>query len=65
MSQSLQAKDRDHQSSYSTFQILLPTYDKRERDRDVQVLDPKGLVDKYMGTQDLDTTQMYSTYHVG
>jgi hypothetical protein len=25
------------------------------RERDVQVLDPKGLVSKYMGTQDLDT----------
>jgi hypothetical protein len=28
------------------------------RERDVQVLDPKGLVDKYLGTQDLNTTQM-------
>jgi hypothetical protein len=37
----------------------------RERERDVQVLDLKGLVDKYLGTQDLDTTQMYSTYHEG
>jgi hypothetical protein len=37
----------------------------RERERDVQVLDPKGLVNKYLGTQDLDTTQMYSTYHKG
>jgi hypothetical protein len=45
--------------------VLLPTYDKRERERDVQVLDPKGLVDKYLGTQDLDTTQIYSTYHEG
>jgi hypothetical protein len=35
------------------------------RERDVQVLDPKGLVDKYLGTQYLDTTQMYSTYHKG
>jgi hypothetical protein len=35
------------------------------RERDVQVLDPKELVDKYLGTQDLDTTQMYSTYHEG
>jgi hypothetical protein len=35
------------------------------RERDVQVLDPKGLVDKYLGIQDLDTTQMYSTYHEG
>jgi hypothetical protein len=26
------------------------------RERDVQVLDPKGLVDKYLRTQDLDTT---------
>jgi hypothetical protein len=54
MSQSLQAKYRDHQSLYSPSQILLSTYDKRERD--VQVLDPKGLVDKYLETQDLDTT---------
>jgi hypothetical protein len=37
----------------------------RARERDVQVLDPKGLVDKYLGTQDLDTTQIYSTYHEG
>jgi hypothetical protein len=37
----------------------------RERERDVQVLDPKGLVDKYLGTQDMDTIQMYSTYHEG
>jgi hypothetical protein len=37
----------------------------RERERDVQVLDPKGLVDKYLGNQNLDTTQMYSTYHEG
>jgi hypothetical protein len=63
VSLSLQAKDRDHQSSCSPSQILLTTYDKRERD--VEVLDPKGLVDKYLGTQDLDTTQMYSTYHEG
>jgi hypothetical protein len=28
----------------------------RERERDAQVLDPKGLVDKYLGTQYLDTT---------
>jgi hypothetical protein len=28
-------------------------------------LDHKGLVGKYLGTQDLDTTQMYSTYHEG
>jgi hypothetical protein len=27
----------------------------RERERYVQVLDPKGLVSKYYGTQDLDT----------
>jgi hypothetical protein len=40
-------------------------YMTRERERDVQVLDPKGLVDKYLGIQDLDTTQMYSTYHEG
>jgi hypothetical protein len=45
--------------------VLLPTYDKRERERDVRVLDPKGLVSKYLGTQDLDTTQMYSTHHEG
>jgi hypothetical protein len=25
------------------------------RERDVQVLDPKGLVNEYLGTQDLDT----------
>jgi hypothetical protein len=37
----------------------------RERERDVWVLDPKGLFSKYLGTQDLDTTQMYSTYHEG
>jgi hypothetical protein len=36
-----------------------------KRERDVQVLDPKGLVDKYLGTQHLDTIQMYSTYHEG
>jgi hypothetical protein len=36
-----------------------------KRERDVQVLDPKGLADKYLGTQDLDTTQIYSTYHEG
>jgi hypothetical protein len=65
VSQSLQANDRDHQSSYFPSQILLPTYDNRERERDAQVLDPKGLVDKYLGTQDLDTTQIYSTYHEG
>jgi hypothetical protein len=35
------------------------------RERDVRVLDPKGLLDKYLGTQDLDTTQIYSTYHEG
>jgi hypothetical protein len=28
---------------------------ERERERDVQVLDPKGLVNEYLGTQDLDT----------
>jgi hypothetical protein len=27
----------------------------RERERDVQVLDPKELVNEYLGTQDLDT----------
>jgi hypothetical protein len=35
----------------------------RERERNVQVLDPKGLVGEYLGTQDMDTIQMYSTYH--
>jgi hypothetical protein len=35
------------------------------RERDVWVLDPKGLEDKYLGNQDLDTIQMYSTYHEG
>jgi hypothetical protein len=38
---------------------------ERERERDVRVLDPKGLVNKYLGTQDLDTIQMYSTCHEG
>jgi hypothetical protein len=33
------------------------------RERDIWVLNPKGLVDKYLGTQDLDTTQMHSTYY--
>jgi hypothetical protein len=56
-------KDRCGQSLCSPSWILLPTYDKRERD--VWVLDPKGLVDKYLGTQGLDTTQMYSIYHEG
>jgi hypothetical protein len=27
----------------------------REREREIRVLDPKGLVGKYLGTQDLDT----------
>jgi hypothetical protein len=49
--------------------VLLPKasflHMTRERERDVQVLDPKGLVNKYLGTQDLDTTQIYSTYHEG
>jgi hypothetical protein len=36
-----------------------------KRERDDQVLNSKGLVDKYLGTQDLDTTQIYSTYHEG
>jgi hypothetical protein len=36
---------------------------ERERERDVQVLDSKELVDKYLGTQDLETTQIYLTYH--
>jgi hypothetical protein len=35
------------------------------RERDVRVLDSKGLVGKYLRTQDLNTTQMYSTYHEG
>jgi hypothetical protein len=35
------------------------------RERYARVLDPKGLVDKYLRTKDLDTTQMYSTYHGG
>jgi hypothetical protein len=65
ISQSLQAKDQDRQSSCSPSRALLPTYDKRERERDVRVLDLKGLVGKYLGTQDLDTSQMYSTYHEG
>jgi hypothetical protein len=34
-------------------------------EREVRVLDPKGLVGKYLGTHDLDTSQMYSTYHEG
>jgi hypothetical protein len=38
---------------------------RKERGRDVQVLDPKGLVGEYLGTQDVDTIQMYSTYHEG
>jgi hypothetical protein len=36
-----------------------------KRGRGVRVLDPKRLVDKYLGTQDLDTTQIYSTYYEG
>jgi hypothetical protein len=36
-----------------------------KREKDVQVLDPKGFVDKYLRNQDLDTTQIYSTYHEG
>jgi hypothetical protein len=63
VSQSLHAKDRDHQSSCSPSQSLHPACEKRERD--VQELDPKGLVNKYLGTQDLETTQIYSTYHEG
>jgi hypothetical protein len=39
--------------------VLLPKasilHVKRERERDVQVLDSKGLVNEYLGTQDLDT----------
>jgi hypothetical protein len=34
-----------------------------KKEKDVQVLDPKGLVDKYLRNQDLNTTQIYSTYH--
>jgi hypothetical protein len=63
VSQSLQAKDRDHQSSCSPSQSLHPACQKRERG--VQVLDTKGLVGEYLGTQDVDTIQMYSTYHEG
>jgi hypothetical protein len=37
----------------------------REREIYVQLLDPKGLVDKYLGTQDMDPIQMCSTYHEG
>jgi hypothetical protein len=40
VSQSLQAKDRDHQGSCSPSQSLYPACEKRERG--VQVLDPKG-----------------------
>jgi hypothetical protein len=54
VSQSLQAKDRDHQGSCSPSQSLHPACEKRERG--VQVLDPKGLVNRYLGTQNLDTT---------
>jgi hypothetical protein len=32
------------------------------RERDVHVLDPKGLVNEYLGTQDLDK---HSAYHEG
>jgi hypothetical protein len=53
VSQSLYAKDQDRQSSCSTSQNLHPTCDKKERDD--RVLNPKGLVGKYLGTQDLDT----------
>jgi hypothetical protein len=45
---------------YPEFSFLYMT-----RERDVQVLDPKGLVSKYLGTHDLDTSQMDSTYHEG
>jgi hypothetical protein len=41
-------------SSYSPSQNLHPTCDKRERD--VRGLDLKGLVGKYLGTQDLNIT---------
>jgi flagellar biosynthesis GTPase FlhF len=63
VSQSLQAKDWDHQSSCSPFQSLHLTCEKRERG--VQVLNSKGLVGEYLRTQDVDTIQMYSTYHEG
>jgi hypothetical protein len=36
-----------------------------KKERDVRVLDPKGLVTEYLGTQDLGTTQIYSTYYEG
>jgi hypothetical protein len=45
--------------------VLLPksSFLYMTRERDVQVLDLKGLVDKYLRTQDLETTQIYFTYH--
>jgi hypothetical protein len=36
-----------------------------KREGDVRVLDPKGLVGKYLETQDLDTSQIYSSCHEG
>jgi hypothetical protein len=59
VSQSLQVKDRDYQSSCSPSESSFLHTTGGERD--VQVLDLKGLVDKYLGTHDL----MYSTYHEG
>jgi hypothetical protein len=43
--------------AWSPSQNLHPTCDKREieRERDVWVLNPKGLVSQYLGIQDLDT----------
>jgi hypothetical protein len=35
--------------------ITPPSYIGQEREREIQVLDPKGLVNEYVGTQDLDT----------
>jgi hypothetical protein len=47
------------------FSILNPPSYTEKRERDVQVLDSKGLVGEYLGTQDVDTIQIYSTYHEG
>jgi hypothetical protein len=62
VSQSLQAKTEIIKSH-----VLLPKASilHVKRGREVRVLDPKRLVNKYLGTQDLDTTQIYSTYHEG
>jgi hypothetical protein len=49
---------------YPKFSFLYITRE-RERERDVRVLNPKGLVGKYLVIQDLDTIQIYSTYHEG